>query len=95
MPWSENLQRTGLPDPHLFCSNSQPSICAQIDLEGADLAEWRRQLAACTDPASICRFLLAVEEVYCHAGEGLPRGESNQGQRCTLMTLASKLGVQH
>lgn len=61
-----------------FCSTAipEPPACLQIELEGADLAEWRRQLAACTDPAAICRFLLAVEEVYCHAGEGLPRGET-------------------
>ncbi len=64
-----------------------PPGCPQIELEGADLAEWRRQLAACTDPASFCRFLLAVEEVYCHAGEGLPRGEPKVGHMSTQCTL--------
>lgn len=64
-----------------------------IELEGADLAEWRRQLAACTDPAAICRFLLAVEEVYCHAGEGLPR-DADDATMAALLGEAPQPGAE-
>ena len=44
-----------------------------VDLEGS-LGALRQRLAGCGDAAALCSFMLDLEEVYCHAGEGLPRG---------------------
>lgn len=48
---------------------------AQVELD-ADLKQLREQLStSCTDPVTLCGFLITLEDVYCQAGEGLPKGE--------------------
>lgn len=63
-------------------AHSHPSIPApppppsplQLEIDG-DLAELQAQLAGCADAPALCQYLLRLEAVLCHAGEGLPRGE--------------------
>lgn len=44
-----------------------------VDLEGR-LVEMEGRVGQCSDTSSLCAFMLDLESVYCHAGEGLPRG---------------------
>jgi hypothetical protein len=45
-----------------------------VELEGR-LPHFRASLPACADAAALRAWMLELELLYCHAGEGLPRGE--------------------
>ena len=67
-------------------------VGVELDAEGgggggSGLAGMREQLAACGDAPALCTFLLQLEAVYCHAGEGLPRGARQGGTSPQLLVL--------
>lgn len=45
----------------------------ELDANVADLQE--RLQGAPADIPALCKLLLELEAIYCHAGEGLPKGE--------------------
>ena len=71
-------------------------VGVDLEVEGGTanaLQGMREQLAACGDAPALCSFLLQLETVYCHAGEGLPRG-AWQGAGSCAAAAAPALALQ-
>lgn len=67
--------------PPLVTHSCRPCPCPQVELEGANLGELKQRAQACHDVPTLRQLLLDMEAVYCHAGEGLPRGENREPPR--------------
>lgn len=73
-----------------------------MELEGANLAQFKQRAQQCSDVPTLRQLLLDMEAVYCHAGEGLPRGAHcllrwRVWRMCVLpcMGCASRVGHAH
>ena len=73
-------------------------VGVDLEVEGGTanaLQGMREQLAACGDAPALCSFLLQLETVYCHAGEGLPRGARQGAGRIGAAAGAAPAAAIH